>query len=295
MLLLSHQRIQIKTIVRIMRMQPGDFFFLSLKWPSGRWRDYAFARDGIVDGTVGDLDDIPAFVAEHLALNIYFVPHAFNAPTRRKIHAVLPCCLFADMDGVGPDVCSPEPTIIWRTSPRRYSGIWLTDKPITEQLNRRLTYVNGFDHGGWDLTQLLRLPGTFNYKRDPPTPTKLLWADGPRYRIADLERMLPLLPERPRHNGHSHSNGERKASKLPMEAIIKRYPTIRFGTREKLLGEGQVGGERRHRMHWRLACELHEANVPEDEAATLLIGTAWNKHDSDEPVWGMIKKIWSEL
>ena len=50
----------------------------------------------------------------------------------------------------------------------------------------------------------------------------------------------------------------------------------------------------RWRMHYKLACALHEKGVPAGEAFVLLRGTPWNKHHDDNSVWKMIEKLWKE-
>jgi hypothetical protein len=69
--------------------------------------------------------------------------------------------------------------------------LWECDDVVTEELNQRLTYALGSDVSGWDLTQVLRVPGTLNYKYTPAPRVRLLWNDGPTYRVAELERDLP--------------------------------------------------------------------------------------------------------
>jgi hypothetical protein len=80
-------------------------------------------------------------------------------------------------------------------------------------------------------------------------------------------------------------DGSRRKSSRSMRQILDRHPKIEGSTRRKLLGPGQIGRERRHRMHWLLANELHEAGVPADEAFVCLWDTKWNKHkDQGAPV-----------
>jgi hypothetical protein len=76
------------------------------------------------------------------------------------------------------------------------------------------------------------------------------------------------------------------------EEIVAKHG-IRGNLRHELLHGHQIGSERRHRMHWKLACGLHEAGVSVEEAFVLLRATAWNKHERDEPVWTLISKVWS--
>src|SRR4030095_13271805 len=56
----------------------------------------------------------------------------------------------------------------WSASPQRYQAWWELDHACSpkgiERLNRQMTYTLGADKSGWDLTQVLRVPGTRNYK-----------------------------------------------------------------------------------------------------------------------------------
>ena len=276
----SHESDPVVTVIeRLWADQPGKYFCLSTKNPEGgRWNDYLFARDEI---------DIVVFARGHRRHNVYFCPHGFARRRRVKSYAVLPAMLWADLDEADPRTLKGlSPTVAIESSPGRYVGLWLTDRAVTEELNRRLTYHIGADKGGWDLTQMLRVPGTLNYKYDPPVRVTVLWEDGPRYEIDDLERRLPALPAR------EAGSNVRKASALSARAIIEKY-ILRHWVKRELLKGAQVGSERRHRMHWKLGNELYEAGVPAEEAFVLLWATGWNKHQSSEPVWNMIDKIWN--
>ena len=61
-----------------------------------------------------------------------------------------------------------RPSIAWASSDKRYQGLWALDgsediKDI-ELVNKDLTYHIGADKGGWDVTQVLRVPGSPNFK-----------------------------------------------------------------------------------------------------------------------------------
>jgi hypothetical protein len=68
----------------------------------------------------------------------------------------------------------PRPTAILESSPGRLQMWWRLDSEVApeigEELNRRLAYAMGADKSGWDLTELLRVPGTRNHKY-PERPT----------------------------------------------------------------------------------------------------------------------------
>ena len=76
-------------------------------------------------------------------------------------------------------------------SPGRYVALWRVDSPISDTLNKRMTYAVGADRAGWDCTQLLRCPGTINFKYLQCPRVMVLWDDGPEYRVRDLHRELP--------------------------------------------------------------------------------------------------------
>lgn len=173
-------------ITRIWREQPGDWFFISTKSRKGVWHDEPFAADML--HTVWD------YVEVNKEKNIYACPHGFKRPYRKKEHAILPKLLWADLDDVDPYDIELQPTIALESSPGRYVGLWQTDREVTEDLNKRLSYHLGADRGGWDLTQVLRLvPRTTNCKYSYHPTVRLLWRDGPTYRVKNLERELPML------------------------------------------------------------------------------------------------------
>jgi hypothetical protein len=64
-----------------------------------------------------------------------------------------------------------EPSMVIESSPRRFQALWRleedTDPDVAEELSRRIAYfheADGCDKTGWDLTQLLRVPLSYNHK-----------------------------------------------------------------------------------------------------------------------------------
>jgi hypothetical protein len=72
------------------------------------------------------------------------------------------------------------------------------DPATAEQLNERLTYAMGADKSGWDLTQLLRPPGTQNHKYEGAPPVRVKEIRSEAYDPDDLDRKIPSLPEEAR-------------------------------------------------------------------------------------------------
>lgn len=243
-------------ITEVWENQPGAFFCISTKSRAGQWRDRFFKRK--------DLHQVVGYIEDNLDKDVYWCPHGFTRPRRLKSYAKLPSLLWADLDEASPVGMVPQPTIAWESSPGRYVALWETETQVDELLNRRLTYHVGADPGGWDVTQVLRVPGTRNYKY-PHTPVvKLLWKDGPVYSIPEIENVLP------KEVVGEATFGEAKK-------IYDRYENhmTHFCRREILKGKPKQG--KRSEVLWRLAKELLETGMTRDEAFVVLSGSPWNK------------------
>lgn len=175
-------------LAKLWHDQPGDFFVISSKTPSSErgMRDTWFAR-----ARIGEAHAAARDLSEQ-GRNVYFCPHGFDAAKRQRAHAVDPKLLYSDLDEVDPAKLPYKPTVVIESSPGRYVGLWFTDKPASEHLNKRMTYACAGDHGGWDRTQLLRVPGTRNWKYDPAPRVRIVSSDGPSYKVAALDKPLPM-------------------------------------------------------------------------------------------------------
>lgn len=132
-----------------------------------RFFEYPRQIDSIVDAVQqGMLDS-----------NVYYCPMLFSERKRRK-ETVAECpTAWADLDTCGPEKMKVTPTITVESSPGRFQALWRFEEPqvphVAEDVSRRIAYYHasdGADRSGWDLTQLLRVPGTPNYKYSG-TPT----------------------------------------------------------------------------------------------------------------------------
>lgn len=161
----------LKFLEHVWTEQGEGFAFVCLRCGPTLWRDLAFKfpRDPIElpDAALGD---------------VYFCPNLFSRPCRRQGLVLPSCWLYADLDAVPPPQADAElsPTIAWESSPDRYQALWHIDKHLAAEahsaVNRKLTYALGADKGGWDITQVLRVPGTINHKYAEKPEVKLLWA-----------------------------------------------------------------------------------------------------------------------
>jgi hypothetical protein len=129
----------------------------------------------------------------------YFCAHLLMARRRVKENAAPLSALYVDGDGAKPSPGMPSPTAVVQSSPGREQFYWRLTEPLVpefgEWLNRRLAVAMGGDKAGWDLTQLLRPPGTSNFKYAEAPLVHLLEIKDERHDPVELDRLLPPLPQ----------------------------------------------------------------------------------------------------
>lgn len=144
--------------------------------------------------------------AEHICLRrssegceVYSCAHLLKRRRRIKDNAAPLLALYADGDGARVGNGIPEPTAVVQSSPGREQFYWRLASPMppgeAELLNRRLAYAMGADESGWDLTQLLRVPGTPNHKYPEAPVVKIVAIRDKRYDPQESCAMLPPLTE----------------------------------------------------------------------------------------------------
>jgi len=245
-------------ITDIWSKQPGKFFCISTKDGGGKWKDHFFAPE--------DFGKIKKFLRDNDDCDIYFCPHGFNRRVRQKSEAVIPNLLWADLDFADPKNMKPKPTIAIESSPGRFVGLWVLKGPMTESMNRRLTYMVEADHGGWDLTQVLRFPGTKNFKYKSAPKVRPLWTDGPKYSVKKMEKYLPEEEE--------EEGGEILSAAEVFEQYQDKLPRW---VRRELVAKRVKGRADRSEMLWKLENACVEAGMSLDEAFAVIKRSAWNK------------------
>lgn len=249
------------------------YVFLSVRDPrkdkedKGYWRDIAYKWPDDRLRIQGALERAPLSKKD-----VYWAPAVFSSKRRdrHKVHKLN--CLWADCDKVNPyDLPeSLKPTAVWSTSDGHYQALWqLTEDldPLTQSdFNKRLTYAIGADKGGWDITQVLRVPGTRNYKYDKQ------WVGEPEVngsKHIDAER-LSLLP--------SVEVVETTGQELnlePMHQVIERHKVPPRALQIIRSRVAQVG-TRSDRL-WELECLLAEVGLNVSEIVSVVRPTVWNK------------------
>lgn len=143
----------------------------------------------------------------------YFCAHLLTGRRRVKENAGEVAALWGDLDGAEIPNGSLAPTVVVESSPGRWHCYWrLSDAlppEVAEGLNKRLARKIGADPSGFDLTQLLRVPGTVNHKYEERPVVKVFSLDAGRsHSPAELDETLPEIEERRRNGERSPLSGE---------------------------------------------------------------------------------------
>jgi hypothetical protein len=172
---------------------------------------------------------------------VYFCAHLLYKAKRNKENATAIACLYADLDGSAVPQGQLSPSALVESSPGRYHAYWrLVDSippTIAENLNNRLALAIGADASGFDLSQVLRLPGTINRKPeyDEPEVSLVRLEEDRAFVAGDLDKMLPPLPS---------SNGDHDPEAEPEDGppvILDREGLeVWYGHRPKYKDDGQV-------------------------------------------------------
>jgi DNA-binding HxlR family transcriptional regulator len=153
------------------------------------------------------LDEALAWAAQQDGINreCYFCAHQLLAEQRKKEHAAPVLAVYADVDGASLERSPIRPTALVESSPGKahlYARLNRAVAPAqAERLNKRWALAFGADPSGYDLSQVLRVPGTHNRKYDGAPLVRLQYIDEQTvYDPDDLERVLPPLPEKAREH-----------------------------------------------------------------------------------------------
>jgi hypothetical protein len=134
----------------------------------------------------------------------YFGVHLFRAPLSRLASNAVPTvrCLWMDEDeGTYPEI-GPDPTAIVASSSERRHLYWQLAYPVSVEwavsMNRRIATWAGGDIGKAGLASVLRVPGTFNFKRYPTVdPVTLEFPRAEPWSPEIMEQAIPELPPLP--------------------------------------------------------------------------------------------------
>jgi archaellum biogenesis ATPase FlaH len=254
-------------VTKIWSMQPGKYFCLSTRAKGklkGGLKDHWFERYQfhLVAKKIKQLRD---------RYNVWFCAHGFMTKSRTaevdgKPNAEASHFLYADLDAAHPNSCPIKPTMATESSPGRFVGYWHVGEPIDWVDNQAWTKLIGADPGGWDPTQVLRAPTSFNHKYDPAPRVRCLWEDGADVKLSDIRARLPKV---------------RKKDVVKVKgaaAVYKRWESVIPRIyRTALLSKVPTEKDRSAWM-WRAGGVMLENGIPMNDVFTLLWNSGNNKY-----------------
>jgi hypothetical protein len=163
---------------------------------------------------------------------------------RVKENAATLAALYAELDGAKLPAGDLEPPCVVESSPGRFHVYWpLTDAvppEVGEAMNKRLARAIGADASGYDLTQLLRVPGTVNYKYDEKPVVRLVRNTEHRFVPSEMDALLPEAePEQHEQAYDAEENGHE-----PPVRLGDAYMRIWRGEAHVLKDDGTVDRSR---------------------------------------------------
>lgn len=234
------------------------------------------------------LDDILQIITERLSQgNAYYCPQLFRKPSGTKDDVLTCPNAWADLDTCTPEQLQLEPTVVVQSSPGRFQALWCfedtQDPLVAEDVSRRIAYYHkphGADTSGWDLTQLLRIPYTPNYKYGNQYDAPLVQITGAtrtKYRLDDFD----IYPEV--KHVDSLTVPMPQADQLPQESPeeIMRVHRLQLDPHAQILWAAEPEGDWSKPL-WNLQMTLFEGGLTREEVFVVVRDARCNKYKRDK-------------
>jgi hypothetical protein len=240
--------------------------------------------------------DLEKHIIEGPGQDLFFSPLLFKGE-RKNSNVAPPGVLYADLDNVWERLDQLHklwPHVMWLTSDNNAQAVWFLDAPMADlnawhDLNQRMTYFMGADKGGWHASKLLRVPGSLNWKYDPPQQGKV-WSFQPKAAPYEAEALRDSLP--PVKSG-GFNRVEAVPTPIPQAEwkshLAKIWPRLPLRTRADLLAPGMHD---RSEALVRASNKMRFAGISPEDQFHALWWTEWNKFRTDrhrpDLLWGIV-------
>ena len=228
---------------------------------------------------------------------LYHCAHLVRRWRRRKEDAAPLQSLYVDLDQETEQSGLLVPSIVVESSPGHTQRYYRLTQPVAPErgadLNRRLAYAVGGDRGGWDLTQLLRIPGSINHKYGSRPVVRLVAETSARYDPRELEAFLPKLPAlAPRRTGTTRAETLPAVGSEPPIPLSRAARAIWDGEDVRYTPDGRVD---RSVSLVRIARILVQAGLAPEHIAAVLAerdtSLGWEKYTQREDAAEQYRRI----
>ena len=231
-----------------------------------------------------------AYVDKNSAgVNVYFCTSLLDNKRRKKENCLPGSLVWADLDTCKPEIVHPYPSVVIQSSPSRYQALWRLESQmppdVQEDYSKRIAYAynnNGADPSGWDLTQLLRVPLTYNYNYDDPAEVLLLSADEKRV-DNDIFENMEVEALKAETGEDLFDDPMPDVKDYNVEAIMYKYQLELTKTAFASLYTTEPDeDENWSAILWRLISICIEAGMTVQETFAIANGAACNKYARDK-------------
>jgi hypothetical protein len=243
--------------------------------------------------------ELSAFIDQNaMYKHLWYAVNQFEKPERKTEYALAGSIVYADLDACDPNTVDPLPSLAYESSPGRFQAIWqlqeIVSPDIRADYSRRLAYkysVNGADKTGWDITQLLRIPFTKNYKYASAPEIKVILNNDETFHVETFEE-IEAPPDAVSQNGDVADMPA--LDTLPdSDKVIARYErelrktdVLKWYDTEPEPGDDWSG------IMWRLINTLIEADMNEEEVFSVVLNSKCNKYERDKRP---VHYLWREV
>lgn len=260
------------------------------------------------------LDEMCADIDEHaLTLtHVYFCPQLLNDPKFRRpgghsprVKENVKTCtvLWADLDTCSPQYLQIPASIVVQSSNGRWQAFWRLEAPLppdeAESVCLKIAYFHadhGADRSGWDLTQLMRVPYTPNYKYGDLHTAPIVVVTSTNsalYRKSDfdvypaydalkfVDKPTPQTEELPEESG---------------EQLLENYSAWLDPSALDIFHSTPHEGQDWSATSWKLAKLCQEAGMSQEQTFVVVRQSKCNKYARDRrpdaALWAEIKKVY---
>lgn len=226
--------------------------------------------------------------------NLYFCPQILGDPNYHRADGkgprvkenVIQCpTAWSDLDYCDPDKLLMTPTVLIESSPGRHQALWMFEEvqgpAVAEEVSRRIAYYHledGADKTGWDLTQLLRVPFSANFKYDGTPPVLLRSAPGRRlFRVKEFE-VYPVASRRTGAGIPLPQAEEIPVIEEPLEYLQRYRRALNPGVFKLITDEPEGSWSE---PLWKLMMYLFEGGLEREEVFSITRQASCNKYERD--------------
>lgn len=233
-----------------------------------------------------DLEQALTFIEKSKTrYDVYFAPFLTTEERRKKESIAETVCAWADGDDCPIEALQMQPSAVIVTSEGRHAFFWkfneIQPPEVGEAISKRIAYFHadeGMDKSGWDLSQVLRVPGTLNHKYAPPQKVSPAFVDpGMKYDTDDFSEYPEDIDSLPTVDAKALDTIE--LPKETAEHIMERFTELNPRAYD-LFSQPPITDW--SRQLWELEITCFEAGMSPEEVFVVASASSCNKYRRDK-------------